>query len=348
MTYDRIDANKKYNWQKDGERWYTFPSFCRHEYGRRFQRVPLDIGCTCPNRDGCLGDRGCIFCDEGGSGDFAIPYSGQMLTEADFIWNKGKEKDSSPEGKYIAYFQSYTNTYAPVEKLEKIFRSALENPLFAGIDIGTRPDCLGIDMPGAVRFPLPDAPVIPILMNLKKEYPEKFIWVELGLQTIHERTAGLIRRGYPLSVFDRAVEELHKAGIPVICHVILGLPGEDREMNLQTIRHLNSLGIEGIKLQLLHYLKGTDLGRMWQEQHTDGSKASDGEFRLEALTEENYVNLVAECLSVLSPETVVHRITGDGAPELLLAPIWSRNKNRVINGIRHAMKERGLVQGMNK
>ena len=344
MTIDH-----KYPWQEDGERWYTFSSFCRRSFGKKLFRVPLDIGCTCPNRDGSLGKNGCIFCDEGGSGDFAIKYEGQSLTEDDLIWNHQKSGDSDPSGKYIAYFQSYTNTYASLERLEKVFGAALDDPLFAGISIGTRPDCLGIEGLTELTLSMPNGPVIPMLQRLKMSHPDKFIWVELGLQTIHEKTAGFIRRGYPLGVFDKAMEELHKADIPVICHVILGLPGETEEMNLQTIEYLNKAGISGIKLQLLHYLKGTDLGRMWQAQHPEGERSTTlsvgADMVFEALSETDYVNIVADCLSKLSPETVVHRLTGDGAPDLLLSPTWSRAKNRVINEIRHTMKERGLVQG---
>lgn len=344
-----MTVNHKYPWQEDGERWYTFSSFCRHTFGKKLFRVPLDIGCTCPNRDGSLGKNGCIFCDEGGSGDFAIKYEGQSLTEDDLIWNHQKSGDSDPSGKYIAYFQSYTNTYASLERLEKIFGAALDDPLFAGISIGTRPDCLGIEGIASNVLSMPNGPVIPMLRRLKMSHPDKFIWVELGLQTIHDKTAGFIRRGYPLEVFDRAVEELRKADISVICHVILGLPGETEEMNLKTIEYLNKAGISGIKLQLLHYLKGTDLGRMWQAQHPDGefgSMLSVGtDTALEVLSETDYVNIITDCLAHLSPETVVHRLTGDGAPELLLSPTWSRAKNRVINNIRHTMKERDLVQG---
>lgn len=344
MTIDH-----KYPWQEDGERWYTFSSFCRRTFGKKLFRVPLDIGCTCPNRDGSLGKNGCIFCDEGGSGDFAIKYEGQSLTEDDFIWNHQKKRDGDPCGKYIAYFQSYTNTYASIERLEKVFGAALDDPLFSGISIGTRPDCLGIYGVTNRSLSMPDGPVIPMLMRLKMLHPEKFIWVELGLQTIHEKTAGFIRRGYPLEVFDKAVDELHKADIPVICHAILGLPGETEEMNLQTIDYLNKAGISGIKLQLLHYLKGTDLGRMWQMQHPEGEEnavpSGGTEIALEALSEIDYVNKVTNCLAYLSSDTVVHRLTGDGAPDLLLSPTWSRAKNRVINEIRHTMKERGLVQG---
>ena len=189
------------------ERYYTFSEYCQKTFGRKLYRAALDAGMTCPNRDGKLGNKGCIFCDEGGSGDFAVSYHGQKLKKEDLIYNH----QDGQNGDYIAYFQSYTNTYAPVDRLRKLFAAALEDELFAGISIATRPDCLGKD-------------VLALLAELKKSYPEKFIWCELGLQTIHEKTAVWLRRGYPLPVFDEAVRSLHALDIPVIVHCILGLP----------------------------------------------------------------------------------------------------------------------------
>lgn len=273
---------------------------------------------TCPNRDGTLGRRGCIFCDEGGSGDFAIPYHGQKLQMEDLVYNHQK----APAGDYIAYFQSYTNTYAPVEKLRTLFEAALQDDLFAGISIATRPDCLGHE-------------VLILLDSLKKKYPDKFIWCELGLQTIHENTALWMRRGYPLSVFEEAVKALHQINIPVIVHCILGLPGENEMMVLQTIEYLNTLKIEGIKLQLLHYLKHTDLGVLYEK---------DPSF-CHVLTLEEYVCLTARCIGHLDPGTVIHRLTGDGSQEILLAPQWSTDKKKVLNMIRHQLKEENIVQG---
>lgn len=300
------------------ERYQTFSQYCLKTYGKRLYRVALDAGMTCPNRDGTLGTCGCIFCDEGGSGDFAIPYHGQQLKQEDLLYN---HQEAAP-GQYIAYFQSYTNTYAPLSRLRTLFTSALSDDMFAGISIATRPDCLGEE-------------VIALLQELKEKYPDKFIWCELGLQTIHEGTSVWMRRGYPLSIFDDAVDRLHRIGIPIIVHCIIGFPQEDETMVLQTIEHLNPLKIEGIKLQLLHYLKGTDLGRMYQEKKE----------AYPILTLDEYACRIAHCLGHLDPDVVIHRLTGDGNQEILLAPSWSMDKKKVLNQIRHIMKEENIVQG---
>lgn len=300
------------------ERYLTFPDYCRRTFGRKLYRAALDCGMTCPNRDGTCGDRGCIFCSSRGSGDFAVAYDGQKLAKEDLVYNH----QDAPAGDYIAYFQSYTNTYAPAERLYRLFSGALADPLFAGISVATRPDCL-------------ENETVEMLEKLRQEHPDKFIWIELGLQTIHEKTAVYIRRGYPLSVFDDAVERLHKAGIPVIVHVIIGLPGEDEKMVLETVRHLNTVGIQGIKLQLLHYLKDSDLGSAYM--------ACPEAFH--PLDIDEYAAAVAECIAVLDPSVVIHRISGDGNGEQLLAPLWSRNKKQVLNRIRHELKARNIIQG---
>ena len=299
------------------EYYRTFAQYCRDTFGRRLYRVALDAGMTCPNRDGTCGERGCIFCG-GGSGDFALSYHGQRLAEEDLPYNHHK----AGEGNYIAYFQAYTNTYAPAEKLDELFSAALSDPLFAGISIATRPDCFSDE-------------IYALLARLKREYSDKFIWVELGLQTMHEKTAAYIRRGYPLPVFDACVAKLHELGIDVIVHVILGLPGENEEDVLATVRHLNEIKIEGIKLQLLHYLRGTDLGAAYAEHPQD----------FHVLSMEEYVHMVCACIGELDPDTVIHRLTGDGNRETLLAPLWSTDKKRVLNTIRHALKISGITQG---
>jgi radical SAM protein (TIGR01212 family) len=300
------------------ERYHSFPAWCRKTFGRKLWRVALDAGMTCPNRDGTIGTRGCIFCDEGGSGDFAIAWHGQKLSREEFLYN---HHEGQP-GDFIAYFQAYTNTYAPVERLRMLFERALEDDLFAGISIATRPDCLETD-------------VCALLKELKEKFPQKFIWCELGLQSIHEASARFIRRGYPLGVYDEAVQNLHAIGIPVITHVILGLPGEGKKEMLETIEHLNEVQTDGVKLQLLHYLSGTDLGVLYQKNPAS----------FHVLSEEEYVELVAECIGHLDPSIVINRLTGDGNPELLLAPEWSLHKRRVLNEIGHALKERNIVQG---
>ena len=287
----------------DGERYYSFPAYCRRTFGHKLYKVPLDAGMTCPNRDGTLGRRGCIFCDEGGSGDFALAYHPEDL-----------------QGLCIGYFQAYTNTYAPVGKLAGLFRAALQEPLFAGISIATRPDCM-------------PAEVMDLLRQLKQEYPDKFIWVELGLQSIHERSARWMRRGYDLPVFDACVRQLKELDIPVVVHVILGLPQETETDMLATIAHLNRCGIAGVKLQLLHYLRGTDLGGMYLR----------GE--VQPLSEDDYIRMLGSCVAALDPGIVIHRLTGDGPGDLLLAPLWSRDKKRVLNRLRADLKERKITQG---
>lgn len=300
--------------------WLSFSDYCKSVFGRRLYRIALDAGMTCPNRDGTLGTRGCIFCDEGGSGDFAIRYEGKPLTRADF---SHFHHSGAGDGDFIAYFQSFTNTYAPASRLEFLFESALKDPVFAGISVATRPDCLGGE-------------VLTLLSELKARHPDKFIWLELGLQTGNDKTAAFIRRGYLTRVFLDAAEKLREIGIPFIVHVILGLPGETRQDILDTIDVVNRSGAFGVKLQLLHILKGTDLGRLYE----------DSPESVPVLDFDTYVDLIADCLAVLSPDIVVMRLTGDGAPNLLLAPGWSRNKRAVLNGIRHALKVKGFVQGL--
>lgn len=298
--------------------FYSFSDYCKQKFGRKLYRVALDAGMSCPNRDGTIGNGGCIFCDEGGSGDFAIAYTGQKLEEEDLVYNHNK----AGKGNYIAYFQSFTNTYAPLEKLRFLYTSALNDELFAGIAIATRADCM-------------DENVVMLLQDLKNRYPDKFIWIELGLQTIHARSTLFIRRGYSLSVFDACARRLTEAQIPFIVHVILGLPGETKEMMLQTVRYVNSIHASGIKLQLLHYLDDTDLGKMY---------ISDPK-QFHVLSEDEYVDTVCECIGSLSEEIVVHRLTGDGNSEHLLAPLWSLNKRHILNRIQHELKERNIQQG---
>ena len=285
------------------KRYYSLEAFLKNQYGHRIKKIAIDAGFTCPNRDGTLDTRGCIFCSAGGSGDFAVPPASVTATEP-----------------YIAYFQAYTCTYAPVPVLEQLYRKTLEDPLVVGLSIGTRPDCLPAD-------------VLTLLQQLRQDYPEKFIWIELGLQTIHETTAVYIRRGYPLSRFTQAVEDLHAINIPVIVHVILGLPKETEIMMLETIKYLNTLPIFGIKLQLLHVLQGTDLAQDY----------ANGYF--ETLSMEDYLNILTHCIEQLSPHTVIHRVTGDGPKELLLAPRWSTDKKKVLNTLHHHMKLQNAYQG---
>lgn len=300
------------NWH--GKPYYSLDAYCKNTYGEKLYKIALQTACTCPNRDGTLDTRGCIFCSMGGSGEFAVPVSGQ-LEEGKRLLQKKKTGS-----RYIAYFQAYTNTYGPAEYLHSVYENALREESVAGISIATRPDCLSEE-------------ILTVIVNLKKEYPDKFVWIELGLQTIHEETAHFIRRGYPLSCFDTAVKILQEKRIPVIVHVIIGLPGEGLTKLLQTVDHLNQLGIQGIKLQLLHILKGTDLAALYE----------DG--KVSVLSQESYLKLLTEAITHLSPEIVIHRLTGDGARNLLIAPQWSLHKKNVLNALHHEMAMQKLTQG---
>ncbi|GFI03976.1 TIGR01212 family radical SAM protein [Lachnospiraceae bacterium 64-25] len=307
----------KQNWH--GKPYYSLDAYCKNTYGEKLYKVALDAGMTCPNRDGTKGCRGCIFCSAGGSGDFAVSLKEGDAFERGISALSGKKTGR----RFIAYFQAYTNTYGPISYLEKVYRLALDAPLTAGISIATRPDCLS-------------TPVIELLRKLKEEYPSKFIWIELGLQTIHEDTAAFIRRGYPLSCFEESVKLLQHAKIPVIVHVILGLQGEDTKKMLSTIHYLNAQPVWGIKLQLLHILKGTDLGLLWEK-----SPKSCGSFT----TLEQYLEILINALEHLRPDMVVHRLTGDAPKALLLFPLWSADKRRVLNTLHKQMKEHSSYQG---
>lgn len=305
------------NWY--GKPYYSLDAYCKNTFGHKCYKIALNAHMTCPNRDGTLGTRGCIFCSAGGSGDFAVSVSGKSIQEqlAEGMTHfRGKKVGRH----FIAYFQAYTNTYAPAEYLQQVFSQALSSPDVCGISIATRPDCLPDD-------------VLLLLADLKRQFPEKFIWIELGLQTIHEKTAAFIRRGYSLSCFSQSFSALKALDIPVIVHVILGLPGEDSQIALETVDYLNAAQPFGIKLQLLHVLKDTDLAAHYLA----------GSFSV--LTKEDYLQLVMECLERLSPGIVIHRLTGDGPGESLIAPHWSRNKRDVLNTLHRLMKENGCIQG---
>lgn len=308
-----------------GKPYYSLDAYCRHTYGEKLYKIALNAGLTCPNRDGTLDTRGCIFCNAGGSGDFAInmkavPTVAAQLAEGRKLFTCKNIHDEKTGSHYIAYFQAYTNTYGPVPYLRKIYEDALAENSVRGISIATRPDCMTEE-------------ILTVLVDLRRKFPDKFVWIELGLQTIHERTARYIRRGYELECFDNAVRLLQNASIPVIVHVIIGLPGESERDIWQTIDYLNHTGIWGIKLQLLHILKGTDLETLYR----NGC--------ISVLSKEAYLDILIHCLERLSPETVVHRLTGDGAKDLLSAPLWSLNKRDVLNSLHHEMKIRQTFQG---
>ncbi len=301
------------NW--NGKPYHSFDYMLKERFGEKIYKIALNGGMTCPNRDGTLGNRGCIFCSAGGSGDFAgnrqDSITQQIEKQASSIYQKRGVV------KFIAYFQAYTNTYAPVDYLRKIYTEAISHPDIVALSIGTRPDCLGED-------------VLQLLEELNHQKP---VWIELGLQTIHQTTAQYIRRGYPLSCFEHAVLELRKRNLDVIVHTILGLPGENKTDILSTIDYLNHMDIQGIKLQLLHVLKGTDLANDYQS----------GKFQV--YTMEEYIDLVIDCLEHLNPEIVVHRLTGDGPKDLLIAPLWSSAKRTVLNTLHRECKVRHSFQG---
>ena len=292
------------------KRYHSLDYHLKETYGEKLYKLSLNGGMTCPNRDGTVGTGGCIFCSQGGSGDFAAP-SGLSISDQ-IQQAKGLVSRKYAGHSYIAYFQAYTNTYGPISYLRQIFTEAISPPEVRILAIATRPDCLSTE-------------ILELLRELNQVKP---VWVELGLQTIHEETARFIRRGYSLSVFTQAVSELRAAGIEVIVHTILALPGETTAMMLDTLHYLNEMNIQGLKLQLLHILKGTDLADYY-ESHP---------FWIPSL--EEYTELLG-----VRPEIVIHRLTGDGPKPLLIAPSWSRDKRRVLNHIESYFRQKDLWQG---
>lgn len=288
-------------------KYTSLNSYLKERFGCKVYKIAIDGGFTCPNRDGKIDTRGCIFCSKGGSGEFA---QNRNLTITKQIEN-GKDLVAKKisNGKYIAYFQAFTNTYAPVKKLRKIYTEAINHPDIVALSIGTRPDCLGED-------------VLELLAELNKIKP---IFVELGLQTIHPTTAKYIRRGYDLEVYDIAVENLHKIGINVVTHLIIGLPNETKEDMLKSVEYVCKV-TDGIKLQLLHILQGTDLADDYAQ----------GKFKVLSL--EVYTDIIKACVEIIPKNVVVHRLTGDGAKKDLIAPMWSADKKRVLNTINNALR----------
>lgn len=273
----------------------------RQTFGCKVYKLSLDGGFTCPNRDGTLGTRGCIFCSEKGSGEFAEGSCGSISRQLERA--KERVRGKNREGKYIAYFQSFTNTYAPVAVLEQRYREAIAPEDIVGLAVATRPDCLPEE-------------VVALLARINRIKP---VSVELGLQTVHEDTARYLRRGYPTAVYLDAVKRLKAAGLEVVTHIILGLPGETEEMMMETTRQAVTAGTDGVKFHLLHVLRGTDL----EQEYLRG--------RVEPLSLERYGQILKSCISCLPEHIVVHRITGDGAKRDLIAPAWSADKKRVLN-----------------
>lgn len=283
--------------------YYSFNQYLKEKFGCKVYKICINAGFTCPNRDGTLDTRGCIFCSAGGSGDFAE--SAALSVTEQIEKGKARVKNKMKSGKYIAYFQAFTNTYAPVETLRKKFTEAINHPDIVMLSVATRPDCLPEE-------------VIELLKELNRIKP---VSVELGLQTIHEKTAAYIRRGYPLACYDSAVKRLKAADIDTVCHIILGLPGESEQEMLESVEYVCKSGINGIKLQLLHVLRGTDLAVDY----------AAGKF--EVLTMEEYLKIIKKCLEIIPKNIVIHRLTGDGAKKDLIAPLWSADKKEVLNAI---------------
>lgn len=295
--------------------YYSANQYYKSIFNSKVYKISLNGGMTCPNRDGTAGVGGCIFCSNKGSGDFS-PVSNLSINQQ-IEESIARVRSKIKEDKFIAYFQSFTNTYAPVEYLEGIFTQAINHPSVVGLSIGTRPDCLGDD-------------VLELLARLNKIKP---VFVELGLQTIHEKTAEYINRCYSLEVYDTAVENLKKTGVNIIVHIIIGLPYETEDMIYRTVDYVCNSGINGVKLQLLHVLKNTALAKDYEE----------GKF--EVLTLEKYTKIICKCIELIPENIVIHRITGDGPKNILIAPKWSGNKKLVLNTINKAIKDGNITQG---
>lgn len=296
-------------------RYHPFDRAMRGRFGCKVYKLSLDGGFGCPNRDGTVGARGCSFCSARGSGEFAA--SAWLPIEEQLACARARVAHKNPGGKYIAYFQSYTNTYAPPERLRSLFSAAAAPEDIVALDVATRPDCLGPE-------------VLEVLAELAQRKP---LWVELGLQTIHPETARAIRRGCSLPVFDEAVRNLHAAGAEVIVHQILGLPGETPAQMVETARYIADSGAEGIKLHLLHILDDADM----YEDYLAG--------RVRPLEKEEYFAVLSACLRVLPPDMVIHRLTGDGDKRHLIAPLWSADKKRVLNDMNRYFEQHDVIQG---
>lgn len=302
----------------NNKRFHSLNYALKEEFGEKIYKVSLDGGFTCPNRDGKVGSRGCIFCSDAGSGEYAGSRSRSITEQIEEQLILISKK--FPKGKVIAYFQNFTNTYGDTEYLESIYREALAHPRVAGLAIATRPDALPSD-------------VIDLLTDIHREH---YLWIELGLQTMHDHTAELINRGYDLEVFNSSVKKLVERGIKVVTHLIVGLPGEEREDILKSVEYINSTGVWGVKIHLLHIIRDTALHRLYEKT---GFKVME---------EQEYIDLICDMIAILHKDIIIHRLTGDGSRDTLIAPIWSLNKRGVLNSIDKRLKERDIVQGSEK
>ncbi|WP_226647124.1 TIGR01212 family radical SAM protein [Mesobacillus subterraneus] len=304
-----------FHFATDDKRYHTWNYHLRNHFGHKVFKVALDGGFDCPNRDGTVAHGGCTFCSAAGSGDFA----GDRVEDLGTQFKKIKEKMHTKwkDGKYMAYFQAFTNTHAPVEVLREKYETVLNEEGVVGLSIATRPDCLPDD-------------VVEYLAELNER---TYLWVELGLQTVHEKTANLINRAHDYETYKEGVDKLRKHGIRVCSHIINGLPQETPEMMMETAQEVAKLDVQGIKIHLLHLLKGTPMVKQYEKG------------LLEFLNFEDYVKLVCDQLEILPPEMIIHRITGDGPIELMVGPMWSVNKWEVLNGIDKELKRRDSWQG---
>lgn len=299
------------------KRYYSLNNFLRDKFGEKVFKISLDAGFSCPNRDGTIGKGGCIYCSERGSGDFAG--NRKYSIESQFKDIKVMMNKKWKSGKYIAYFQAYTNTYAPIEKLREKYEEAVSQDGVVALAIATRPDCLGEEV-----------------LDLIEEYSKRiYTWVELGLQTSNENTAKIINRGYKLETFEKAVKQLKDRNIDVVVHTIFGLPGESRDDMINTIKYVSKCEVKGIKIHLLHLMENTPLVKFYNEG------------KLKFLEQDEYVDLICESISILPKDVVIHRLTGDAPRNLLIGPMWSLKKWEILNQIDRTLEERGIYQGMN-
>ncbi len=299
----------------DGKRYHNLNYHLKNKFGHKVFKIPLDAGFTCPNRDGTLAKGGCLFCSTSGSGDFAGDSQDSIREQFAQVTDIMHRKWAT--GQYIAYFQAFSNTYAPVARLQTLYEEALSQPGVVGLAIATRPDCI-------------DDGVVDLLGNLNQR---TYLWVELGLQTIHKKTARQMNLQYDYDSFLGALEKLQNEKIETCAHIILGLPGETREDMLETAQEVARLPLQGLKIHLLHLMQDTPLARIYQEKP------------FAFLRQDEYVNLVADILEIISPEMIIHRLTGDSPRQLLIGPHWSLNKWEVLNNIDKCLVERDTWQG---
>ncbi|WP_209703193.1 TIGR01212 family radical SAM protein [Clostridium algifaecis] len=299
------------------KRYNSLNYYLRNKFGCKVFKISLDAGFSCPNRDGTIGTGGCIFCSERGSGDFAG--NRRFSIHHQFQDIKQMMSKKWKNGKYIAYFQAYTNTYAPISVLKKKYEEAISEDEVVGLAIATRPDCLGEN-------------VLDLIGNFNERL---YTWVELGLQTSNEKTASIINRGYKLKTFEKAVMDLRNRNIDVVVHVIFGLPGEDRHDMINTVKYVSNMDIQGIKLHLLHLMKHTPLVGLYKLD------------KLKFMTEEEYIDLICESIANINPNIVIHRLTGDAPRDMLIEPKWSLKKWEILNKIDSTLEEKNIYQGIN-